>query len=46
LDNWTALVFAVLILAGLGADWFFEWGAFGFLSQKLVDLIGWLAFWR
>lgn len=47
MDNKTALVLAIVILAVFAADHFyFEWGLLVFLGQKLAGLINWLAIWR
>jgi len=46
LDNRTALIFALLISGAAVADFVLDWGALGFLTKKVIDLIGWMAFWR
>ncbi len=47
MDNKTALVIALLILALLGADqlWL-HWGIITFTFEKLTELIDSIAFWR
>jgi len=47
MDNKTALVIALMILALLGADqlWL-HWGIISFVFEKLTELIDSIAFWR
>jgi len=46
LDNRTALILALLVICGVVADLVLGWGALSFLTKKVIELIGWMAFWR
>ncbi|QFT81262.1 hypothetical protein FIU89_11635 [Roseovarius sp. THAF27] len=47
MTNKIALFLALLIIAGLGWDYYYnDMQASFFLARKTVDLIEWLAFWR
>jgi len=47
MTNKIAIGLGILILSGLGYDYFFQdLNGTLFLSRKLEDLIEWMAFWR
>ena len=47
MTNQIALLLGLLILAGLGADFYLWDGQYTlFLARKFSDLIEWIAFWR
>lgn len=47
MTNQTALVLAVLIVAGIVVDYvYFDFSYALFLSRKFLELMDWIAFWR
>ena len=47
MTNQTALVLAVLIVAGIVVDYvYFDLSYALFLSRKFLELMDWVAFWR